>query len=280
MKSNVSVALMYYGYPADVSEMREYLKDIMNGRDPPQWLIDENIKKLQMIGGETPSIKTVNNIRDKLESRLDLKVHLLTKHYRPNIKDAARMINDQIIIEVPLFPIYSKQIFDSYYIPFENSLKGRNFIRIENIGFHPLIIDYYRKILEKRNEFILFSSHSLPVRGYDPYPKLLVDNMKLISPLRKYMWFYHSQGPFGGKWIGPDMDYIVSRLTEMGIKEVIDVPIGFLYEHIEVLYDLDILFKEKLFSKGIRYERIKPVSDGNETLDAISQLILEKLDRI
>ena len=280
MNSNISVALMYYGYPSHISEMSEYLRDIMNGRDPPKWLIDENIRKLEMIGGETPSIRVVNNIRDKLESRLDLKVHLLTKHYKPNIKDAAGIVEEGTIVEVPLFPIYSKQIFDSYYIPFENSLRGRKFVRIENIGFHPYIINYYRKMIEKHDNFLLFSSHSLPVRGYDPYPKLLVDNMKIISPGREYMWFYHSQGPFGGKWIGPDMDYIISKLVQKGIKEIVDVPIGFLYEHIEVLYDLDIMFKEKLLSNGIAYERIKPVSDRDETIDAISQLILEKLDRV
>ncbi len=280
MNRDVSVVLMYYGFPDSIDEMEDYLKDIMGGRKPPKWLIDENIRKLNAIGGETPSINIVKSIREKLAKTLEFPVYLLTKHYRPNIRDAGSLIKEETVIEVPLFPIYSKQIFDSYYIPLESSLLGRKFIRIENIGFHRNVVSYYKNQLNTVNSFIIFSAHSQLVKGYDPYPYLFVQNSRAIAENDHFMWFYHSQGPFGGKWLGPDMDFMVRFLEKNGIYDIIDVPNGFLYEHIEVLYDLDIMFREKLKDHGINYRRIKPISDYDSLIGALTDEINGKLNRI
>lgn len=279
MNSNVSVVLMYYGFPDSVGEMEDYLKDIMGGRQPPKWLIDENIRKLEAIGGETPSIKIVNSIKEKLANALDYPVYLLTKHYKPNIRDAGSIIKEEIVIEVPLFPIYSRQIFDSYYIPLEGSLPGRKFIRIENVGFHKNIVSYYKDKLRSVNSYRIFSAHSQLVKGYDPYPLLFVQNSKAIAE-REFMWFYHSQGPFGGRWLGPDMDFMVKFLEKNNINDVIDVPNGFLYEHIEVLYDLDILFRGKLKNHGINFKRIRPISDSDIFINALIEEINKKMNRV
>lgn len=280
MNDNVSVVLMYYGFPHSVDEMEDYLRDIMGGRQPPKWLVDENIRKLDAIGGETPSIKVVNSIREKLSKALDFPVYLLTKHYKPNIRDAGSIIKEETIIEIPLFPIYSKQIFDSYYVPLEISLSERKFIRIENIGFHRNVVSYYRNQLKSIDSFRIFSAHSQLVKGYDPYPFLFIQNSRAIAGHDKFMWFYHSQGPFGGKWLGPDMDFIVRYLERNGILDIIDIPNGFLYEHIEVLYDLDILFRGKLKEHGINFRRIRPVSDSDYFVDAIIDEINRKMNRI
>lgn len=280
MNEKVAIVLMYYGFPNEISEMRDYLMDIIGGKQPPQWLIDENLNKLKSIGGRTPSIGIVQSIRDKLGQLFDLPVYLLTKHYKPNLRDAAKIIREKKIIEIPLFPFFSRQIFDSYYLPLENSMGNRDFFRIENIGLHPNVILYYRDKFDYDSRYPIFSAHSQLIKGYDPYPINFLKAMKEIADNREFLWFYHSQGPFGGRWLGPGMDYVIEQLKKKNIDKVIDIPIGFLYEHIEVLYDLDVIFKNKLENEQIQYTRIRTISDNPLLIEALEDRIREILNKL
>lgn len=268
---------MYYGFPERREEMHDYLKDILHGREPPKSLIDENLRKLDLIGGETPSTKIVNSIRDKLADRLaaqGFSIYLISKHYRPSFKDAVSIIRERIIYEVPLFPIYSTQIFNDYFIPLESSLGPRNYHRIVNIGFNNGILSYFRSRISTV-DLNAFSAHSIPIRGYDPYPLFITSMANELSAGRKHVIFYHSQGPFSPRWLGPDMEYMVKYLTVNNIGKICVVPIGFLYEHIEILYDLDYVFREKLDSVGIGYSRIKSPNDSDTVINAIIDTINE-----
>jgi len=270
-----AVVLMYYGFPSSIEEIHDYLKDILHGREPTQSLIDENVNKLKIIGGETPSIKIVNSIRNKLEARLSeegFNVYLLTKHYRPSIRDAFSIVRERTVYEIPLFPIYSKQIFDDYFVPLELTLGARNYHRIVNIGLHERLIDFFRSSIPDGG-FIAFSAHSIPIRGYDPYPVFLSSLVRELSKGRDHILFYHSQGPYSPKWLGPDMDYVVNYLAGNRISSISVLPVGFIYEHLEILFDLDHLFKDKLEKAGIEYWRAKPPNDDDAVIDAIIDIM-------
>lgn len=142
-----AVVLMYYGFPEREEEMVEYLKDILHGKTPPDGLVRENIQKLRMIGGASPSGRIVTSIRKKVEEKLHdhgYRVYLLSKHYRPSLKDAGKIVDGEVVFEIPLFPIYSDFIFRSYFEVLEDRLQGRQFIRIFNIGFEEPLMSYYR----------------------------------------------------------------------------------------------------------------------------------------
>ena len=162
-----AVVLMYYGFPEKREGMQDYLRGILHGREPPESLIRENLFKLDVVGGETPSTRIVNSIRDKLEVKLEgegYKVYLLSKHYIPAITDAPDLVSEEQVFEIPLFPVYSRFIFDGYFEPLESSLKNRKFVRIENIGFDKGIIEFYqRKIRAEKGSIITFSAHSIPL---------------------------------------------------------------------------------------------------------------------
>ncbi|MCL4412127.1 MAG: ferrochelatase [Candidatus Thermoplasmatota archaeon] len=271
-----ALVLMYYGFPETTAEMTDYLKDILRGRQPPQSLVDENIRKLNLIGGKTPSTAIVKKIGEKLRDRMTsegFNVYLLTKHYKPSLKDARGMIKEEDVYEAPLFPIYSKQIFDEYFLTLENALGKRHFHRITNIGFSTGLIEYYKQRIGEQKKLLVFSAHSIPIRGYDPYPSLISSASRMIAGDREYINIYHSQGPFAKSWLGPYPDYCISYARRRGFNEVILSPIGFLYEHIEILYDLDWDLKHKMESNGLKYSRIPSPNDDDAVIDAIADSI-------
>lgn len=270
-----AIVLMYYGFPSRRDEMFDYLKDILHGRDPPPSLVEENLRKLDAIGGETPSIRIIESLKNKIEKVLGnsgFNTYLLSKHYKPSIKDSSGLIKEEIIYEVPLFPVYSKQIFDDYFIPLESALGKREFHRVVNIGLHQKIINYFKEKMPSTG-LLSFSAHSIPIKGYDPYPQFIVSLAKIISEGRKHMIFYHSQGPYSPKWLGPDMDYVLEYMKRNELKKIAVIPIGFLYEHLEVLYDLDYTLRKKLENSGIEYWRAGTPNDDDVVVEAILDII-------
>ncbi|MCL4447531.1 MAG: ferrochelatase [Thermoplasmatales archaeon] len=268
-----AVVLMYYGFPDRREEMHDYLKDILHGKDPPEGLIRENLQKLDIVGGSTPSTKIVKSIKEKVSKRLEdegYSVYLLSKHYTPSLNDAAKIVQGDEVYEVPLFPVYSKFIFDGYFGPLEEQLKGKKLIRVSDIGFNRGMIDFYKgKIKSDRNSLLTFSAHSIPLVGPDSYSESVLRLSREIADTRQFINIYHSQGPFRPKWLTPYPEYSVSFAKENGFKRIQIVPIGFIYEHLEVLYDLDYRLKNEAAKEGIGFDRVPLPNDGNVVIDAI-----------
>lgn len=264
---------MYYGFPERREEMRDYLRDILHGREPPESLIQENLRKLDLVGGKTPSTKIVNSIRDKLSSKLEdkgYKVYLLSKHYRPSISEASNMVKEDVIYEVPLFPVYSRFIFDGYFGPLEKQLQGRRMIRVSDLGFDEGMILFYRERLDDDPGAILtFSAHSIPLEGEDTYPESIAKLSAAIAGRRRFINIYHSQGPFHPKWLTPYPEFAISFAKSNGYRTIQVVPIGFIYEHLEVLYDLDHKLKADALREGIGYNRIPLPNDSEPVINAI-----------
>lgn len=276
-----AVVLMYYGFPEEREEMREYLKDILHGREPPESLVKENIEKLDTIGGRSPSTEIVKRIREKVEKRLEregFSVYLLSKHYKPSLKDTSAIVREEVVYAVPLFPVYSKFIFDGYFSQLEGQLSGRRIIRIRDIGFDPEIIDFYKSRIGKSEESILtFSAHSIPMEGYDPYSEAIRSLSEKIAGNMKFINIYHSQGPFHSKWLTPYPEYSLKYARENGYRGIQVVPIGFIYEHLEVLYDLDYELREKAERESLEYKRVPLPNDSDVVIDSICNLVRKEI---
>jgi ferrochelatase len=268
-----AVVLMYYGFPERREGMRDYLKDILHGREPPESLIRDNLMKLDTVGGQTPSTGIVKSIRASVASKIEsegFSVYLLAKHTEPSIKIASEIISEEEIYEVPLFPVYSKFIFDGYFKPLEEQLDGRKFVRISDIGFDRKLIEYYRdRTAVGDGTLLTFSAHSIPLEGYDPYSESVLKLSHEIAGDRKFINIYHSQGPFHQNWLTPYPEYSIAFAKERGFRKMLVVPIGFIYEHLEVLYDLDYKLKNDAKREGIDYERVPLPNDSSVVIEAI-----------
>ncbi|MGC8645138.1 MAG: ferrochelatase [Thermoplasmata archaeon] len=272
-----AVALMYYGFPERKEEMADYLRHILHGRDPPERLLRENLKKLELIGGTSPSQRIVEGIRRKVEERLrgeGYKVYLLSKHYRPSLRDAKGIIREEAVFEVPLFPIYSDYVFSSYFQVLEETLAGRRFIRISNIGFEEALLGYYRDMIKGDEDYLLvFSAHSIPLESQDEYPGLVEMMSNLLSGGREHVNIFHSQGPFHSNWLTPYPEFSIEYATKNGFAGLKLVPIGFIYEHLEVLYDLDLELRSKAMESGLGYKRVPLPNDSQCVIDSIVDLV-------
>ncbi|MEM0138157.1 MAG: ferrochelatase [Thermoplasmatales archaeon] len=273
-----AVVLMYYGFPERKEEMADYLRDILHGKEPPEYLLRENLSKLEIIGGATPSTSIVRSIRDKVAAKLrdqGYSVYLLSKHYKPSINEAASIVGENIIYEVPLFPIYSNYIFEGYYGPFESSLGERKFVRISNIGFEGELLGYFADLVQGNEEYLLvFSAHSIPIERPDEYPVLIDRMSKSISGGREYINIYHSQGPFHSKWLSPYPEFSIKYAKEKGYSGIKIVPIGFIYDHLEVLYDLDYRLRNQAIDAGLDYLRVPLPNDSSCVINSIASAIL------
>lgn len=276
--SDMAIALMYYGFPEKREEMPEYLRDILHGKEPPNSLIEENLRKLDIIGGKSPSKEIVRKIRDNVETKLakeGFEVYLLTKHHKPSLKDAKEIIREKTIFEVPLFPVYSRYIFDGYFGPFESQFSDRKMIRVFNLGFEKELIEHYSGKLRGASQSIMtFSAHSIPITGTDdPYPVQIQKLSEMIANGKGFINIYHSQGLFHSKWLTPTPDFAVAYAKENEFPSIRVVPIGFIYDHIEVLYDLDFRLKNMAEEAGISYERLPLPNDSDQVTIAIANAI-------
>ncbi len=286
------VVLMYYGFPSDPEGLMEYLRDIFRGKEPPGFVVEDNRRKIALLGGTSPSTRIVSSIRDKVEQSLkkimpEYEVVLLAKHVKPSINEAAQILGKpDVSVEVPLFPIYSSFVFSSYFDPFEKNVDSTRTVRVSDLASSKEFQQHFTKEIEKnydtdeRSSLFIFTSHSVPIHGYEPYPKNILEVAGAIcrdTGIGRPFLVYHSRGPFGNNWLGPDFNYLLDYCHRKQVRKVVAIPIGFLYDHIEVLYDLDIDLKGRLEHEGISFERVPLPNDSQSTVSTIVTSISRNL---
>ena len=280
-----TVILMAYGSPTTLEEVPEYLVEIYEGRPVPDYAMKENMEKYRMVDGVSPSNAIIDSIVKKLKSRLsrhgNLNVVLGNKHWKPFLRNVvSEMLNDppEMIVGIPLFPFPSINVLNSYSLPLREALESLNLhteVRMVNGLDLNGLADIWAGIIKGMHpsdgEAILLDAHSLPTFR-NPEPEY--DNaFKTISGIiagkigvDTYYRGYQSIGKYGNSWLGPTVYDQFKKIQENGHTSVLAAPIGFLYEHLEVLYDLDLEFgKETVLKRGLGYRRT-PLPDSSESI--------------
>ncbi len=269
----LGVILMGYGSPERLSDVGEYLSGIYDGRPVPQYAIEENMAKYRMFGGSSPSTHILETLRNQLidYSNGEYQVFLGYKHWIPSISDVLKSLDPGNFFEllaIPLFPFPSKNVEESYKTQFERlrlqyGIEGRSeFVN----GFHTFreFTVLWKSLIFKTgltsdpNTLFLFSAHGLPNSETESeYVDSFMDSVKTISTelkLKNYLGGFQSQGKYGKNWSQPN---ILSTLEDIGpeITTVVTVPIGFCYDHLEILYDLDLIVGGEIRRRGLKYLR-------------------------
>lgn len=292
----IAVLLMAYGSPTRMEDLMPYLQGIFEGRPVPQYAVDENTKKYEMVKGISPSNSIIETLVSKLNEILskdgDFRVYLGNKHWLPSLDDAISKISEDQrdeIIAIPLFPFRSHNVEKSYRVPLEESLTKRNQkVKVTFVnGFEDeaLFFNTWVEILSKRvmtqdsKTLFVFSAHSLPTfnQSEDEYRNSFVNTSKKIADslkIKNYATVFQSQGKYGSKWLEPNIYSIIENLNEE-MNRIITVPIGFLYDHLEILYDLDTEFGDKVRDMGIEYGRTELPNFSPTFLLALRNIILD-----
>lgn len=297
-----AVLLLAYGGPNSLADIPAYLLDIRGGRETPQALIDEITHRYEAIGGASPLLRITQSAAKKLQDHIGLPVYVGMRHWAPWIRDAvAQMAADgvQQAVVICMAPHYSSLSIGAYRRRLDEALAQveRPFTVhfVESWHTQPeyigAVADNVRSALERfapaerSSVFVVFTAHSLPAsilaRG-EPYDRQLRETASLLAqrlnlPADRWDFSYQSAANTGVPWLGPQIEEFIVDLAQRGEKNVIVAPIGFVADHVEVLYDIDIGVREIAHRHGVRIERPPMLNDSPAMVKILAALVEQTL---
>jgi ferrochelatase len=298
--------ILAYGTPDSIKDqMRYYLADIRGGRPMSEAFVEEFEHRYSLIGGSPLTRLTYEQAKktgEELQRRgYDIPVYVGMRHWSPWIKDAIGQMYLHDIEEavgIVMAPHYSKMSIGRYWAKIEEAqqLHGTK-IKFSLVNswyqqpkFLQAVENHVREGLAKfpvevRDKVkLVFSAHSLPerlIKMGDPYDTQLKDNARIIAErLGKVDWMfsYQSAAETGEPWLGPQIEEVVVELAGQGYKQMLVAPIGFVCDHVEILYDIDIEARQIAQENGIQLERIESMNSAPLFIEAVADAILEKLE--
>lgn len=301
MSKKVGLLVMAYGTPYKDEDIERYYTDIRHGRTPSQELIDDLRSRYHAIGGLSPLAKitqaqgyglaeTLNN----MQSDIEFKTYIGLKHIEPFIEDAVQeMKNDGVeeaisIILAPHYSSFSVKEYNGRALKKTEEIGGPTIQTIDSWYDEPTFIEMWAKRIndvaipkeELGQTVLVVSAHSLPEKikeHGDPYPDQLAETAKLIFDqvdVPHYALGWQSEGKTGTPWLGPDVQDLTRTLfEEHGYKHFIYTPVGFVAEHLEVLYDNDYECKVVTDEIGATYHRPPMPNDDKEFLDVLATVV-------
>lgn len=288
-----AVLLSCHGTVENLEDLSGFLTNIRRGRPAPAELIDEVRHRYEKIGG-SPLMKTTRSVAVALEKRLGLPVRSAGRLWHPYPVDVLRALKEEHpikrIVSLPLAPqsvhVYHPQVEEACV---ELELE---FVKAPSWGLNPRLVDTFSShIQDARSRFgatdrvgVVLSAHSLPLRILkmgDPYEK---DFRAMAAAVAKniagevaaaddIVVAFQSQGMSGGDWLGPDLAETFAACKARGLEHLVVAPIGFLAEHVETLYDIDIEAKGIADEAGIqRIERMPALDVDAGLIDALAEV--------
>jgi protoporphyrin/coproporphyrin ferrochelatase len=250
------VLLMAHGTPSTTDDMPEYLRLVRGGRPASHELIAEMCHNYEAIGGRSPLTDITLAQAEALRQRLgpDIPVAAGMRNWKPFIEEAIGTLaaaGVDRVIGIPLAPQFSTLSVQKYAEAARAALPdGMGFDGVESFHLHPLLIDAFAERLEaaraKADERIVFTAHSLPVKvieNGDPYAGEVAATAQAVAEragITRYERAYQSAGRTPEPWIGPDLGALIEDLSSTGVRKFLVAPIGFVCDHTEILFDIDV----------------------------------------
>ena len=279
-----AVVLMAYGSPASAEDVRPYLEDVRGGRPVSDEAVAELVGRYRRIGGRSPLDEVTEAQRAALERELGLPVFVGMKHWRPRIAEAveaALAAGATRIVGLVLAPHYSRLLVGGYRERLEQALAGRaELVLIESWHDHGPFLDVLADRLRGADAWVVFTAHSLPERILaegDPYREQLLETSRLVAERaglgRRWSFAFQSASATGEPWLGPDVLEELERLSGDGAREVLLAPVGFVSDHLEILWDLDVEARGRAEELGIEVARIESLNDDPAFVRALVALV-------
>jgi ferrochelatase len=290
------VLLVAHGTVEDLTEMPEFLARIRHGRPASAELVNELIRRYEAVGG-SPLLELTRAQATQLAKHLELPVLVGMRLWQPSVEDALRgaaQLGLERLCVLPLAP-FSVEV---YWAAAQSSLQavraelGPRAPRLFSVspwGAEPKFvaaqvaqIARYSSLLEHETELIL-TAHSLPMRAIragDSYASEVEACARGIGERlgRNYTIAYQSQGADGGEWLGPDLRSVLAAARAAGKTHVVLAPFGFLADHVETLYDLDIEAKAWASELGLGFTRVPALNVAPEFIAALAELVERAFD--
>lgn len=294
---------MAYGGPGSLQDIPGYLSDIRHGRVTTPAVLEEITHNYRQIGGKSPLLEIttdqVNAVQEALGS--SFRCYLGMRHWAPWIEDTVRdMLDDGIdrAVSLVLAPHFSKLSVARYQEKIAQGLQMyRGHIDFEHITSYHDAPKFLQALVQRVQEglerwpspqredvHVIFSAHSLPQRILktgDPYDDQLRETARLVAaaaglPQENWSWSYQSAGRTPEPWLGPQLEEHIPELARQGVKDIISLPIGFVSDHVEILYDIDIQAQNVARQHGVRLERPPALNTDPLFIEQLADLVRDK----
>jgi ferrochelatase len=287
-----AVLLLAHGAPERVEDIQQYLSYVRGGRPTPPELVEEVAGRYRQIGGGSPLLARTREQALALERELGLPVYFGMRNWRPFIKETvAQMKSAGIgrIVALCLAPQYSKASVGLYFRRVQEAKTelglDAEIVWTKTFHSHPLLAEaFYERLAPLLPcERILFTAHSLPERvlergdPYDSEAKATARAVALRAGLSAWDFAYQSQGFTEDKWLGPTVESRIDEYAAAGVRDLVLAPVGFVCDHVEILYDVDIAFRDYAGRRGIALRRPESLNDSPTFTRALAAVAREKL---
>ncbi len=287
-----AVLLLAHGAPERMEDLDAYLDLVRGGRPAPAELRAELRRRYEAIGGASPLTARTREQAEALERRLaacgrPVPVYFAMRNWRPFIREVmARIRADGIerLVVICLAPQYSRASIGLYYRRVQEAITdlGMNaeIVWTRTFHDHPLLVEAYAEKLAPLagGRRVLFTAHSLPERileAGDPYDREARATAAAVARrlgLEQWDFAYQSQGATDEPWLGPTVESVLDRYAAERVREAVLAPIGFVADHLEILYDVDIHFVTYARERGIRLLRPESLNASPTFIAALAEI--------
>lgn len=302
-----ALLFLAYGGPDSLDDVEEYLLDIRGGRETPKALVEEIKERYALIGGRSPLLEITRAqsraVADRLNAELD-GLHFVSyvgmRHWRPYIRETIADVvanGHDSVVAIVMAPHYSRMSVGKYREQLEAAIEDTGaLLDVTFIGSwhdHPGFIEAIaNNVHAARRRFpaavrddvtVVFTAHSLPaalIQQGDPYDEQLRETARLVAERAgiaedRWTFSYQSAGASTPrvKWLGPQIEDVVVELAEAGRTNILVVPVGFVADHVEILYDIDIEARQEAEKAGARLERTESMNTNPQFIAAVADIV-------
>jgi ferrochelatase len=278
---------MAYGSPDRLDDVPAYYADIRGGRPIAPENLADLVERYRRLGVEdsNPLNEITEATRAALERELGLPVHTGMKHWTPHIAAAAaRAAAADRVVGLVLAPHYSALSIKGYRDQLATALEGRAELRfVDSWHDEPSFVAVLADKVRTTDAHVVFTAHSLPARILDmgdPYKDQLLETSRLVAEraeVADWSFSFQSESPTGEPWLGPDILDHLRALHADGIRKVLVCPVGFVSDHLEIRWDIDVEAMELAHELGLELTRIEMPNDEPAFIAALAGIVRRTL---
>jgi ferrochelatase len=294
--------LLAFGGPRSLDEVEPFLTRLFRGRKPSPEQMERIKERYCLIGGCSPLPEITFKQAKALENNLSKRGHRFKSYVgmrygHPLIEETLKAIlQDGIktVIALPMAPFRSRGSTGAYIEEVDQAQKKleekMEISFVKGWHLHPLFLKAIQEKIEegllqftgeeRKRIHLIFTAHSLPKSWVEnePYIKDMEESvrevLKMVEPIPWHIAF-QSRGMGAEEWLGPDVESVLIELSQQKVREILIIPIGFVADHIEVLYDIDIFYREKAESMGMVLKRTASLNFSKRFIEGLAAIVEE-----